>query len=86
MRRKRLHGIVTRLKLLLEEVSLREPEVEGQELPDQAVFGARAHLALFNPFTCFVGLIRVPRLGQVPSALTWALASGMVIALGRGTR
>jgi len=41
-------------------------------MPDQ--LGTRAHLALYNPFTYFVELIRAPLLGQVPPALTWLLA------------
>ena len=41
-------------------------------MPDQ--LGTRSHLALYNPFTHFVELIRAPLLGQVPSALTWMLA------------
>ena len=41
-------------------------------MPEQ--LGARAHLALYNPFTYFVELIRAPLLGQVPPALTWVLA------------
>ena len=41
-------------------------------MPDQ--LGARAHLALYNPFTYFVELIRAPLLGQVPPVQTWLLA------------
>jgi len=41
-------------------------------MPDQ--LGTRAYLALYNPFTYFVELIRAPLLGQVPPALTWMLA------------
>ena len=41
-------------------------------MPDQ--LGARSHLALYNPFTYFVELIRAPLLGQVPPVLTWMLA------------
>jgi ABC-2 type transport system permease protein/lipopolysaccharide transport system permease protein len=41
-------------------------------MPDQ--LGGRAYLALFNPFSYFVELIRAPLLGEVPSALTWGLA------------
>jgi len=46
-------------------------------MPDQ--LGTRAHLALFNPFTYFVELIRAPLLGQVPSALTWGLALAVTV-------
>jgi lipopolysaccharide transport system permease protein len=48
-------------------------------LPDQ--LGERAHLALFNPFTYFVELLRAPLLGQVPPLATWALALA-VTAIG----
>lgn len=39
-----------------------------------AQLGTREHLALWNPFTYFVELIRAPLLGQVPPPLTWGLA------------
>jgi len=41
-------------------------------IPSQ--LGARAHLALYNPFAYFVELLRAPLLGAVPSQTTWALA------------
>ena len=47
-------------------------------MPDQ--LGERGYLALFNPFTYFVELIRAPLIGQVPSALTWGLA--LAVTLG----
>ena len=47
-------------------------------MPDQ--LGERGYLALFNPFTYFVALIRAPLMGQVPSALTWGLA--LAVTLG----
>ncbi len=47
-------------------------------MPDQ--LGERGYLALFNPFTYFVELIRAPLMGQVPSALTWGLA--LAVTLG----
>jgi lipopolysaccharide transport system permease protein len=47
-------------------------------MPDQ--LGARAYLALFNPFTYFVELIRAPLIGQVPSALTWGLALAVTLS------
>lgn len=46
-------------------------------MPEQ--LGTRAYLALLNPFTYFVELIRMPLLGEVPSALTWGLALGVTI-------
>lgn len=39
--------------------------------PDQ--LGARSHLALYNPFTYFIELVRAPLLGQGLPALTWML-------------
>ncbi len=47
-------------------------------MPDQ--LGERGYLALFNPFTYFVELIRAPLLGQVPSALTWGLALAVTVS------
>jgi ABC-type polysaccharide/polyol phosphate export permease len=41
-------------------------------MPNQ--LGTRAHLALYNPFTYFIELIRAPLLGEVPPLLTWMLA------------
>ena len=41
------------------------------------MLGARAHLALYNPFTYFVELIRAPLLGQVVPAVTWLLVLGV---------
>lgn len=46
-------------------------------MPDQ--LGTRSHLALFNPFTYFVEVLRGPLLGQVPSITTWALALAVTI-------
>lgn len=46
-------------------------------MPDQ--LGARAHLALYNPFAYFVELMRAPLLGQAPSTLTWALALAVTV-------
>jgi ABC-type polysaccharide/polyol phosphate export permease len=46
-------------------------------IPDQ--LGERAYLALFNPFTYFIELIRAPLMGQVPSILTWGLAVGVAV-------
>lgn len=48
-------------------------------IPDQ--LGERAYIALFNPFTYFVELVRAPLMGEVPSLLTWALALA-VTAIG----
>ena len=41
------------------------------------MLGARAHLALYNPFAYFVELIRAPLLGQAVPALTWMLVLGV---------
>ncbi|WP_119461619.1 ABC transporter permease [Rhodospirillaceae bacterium SYSU D60014] len=46
-------------------------------MPDQ--LGTRSHLALFNPFTYFVEVLRGPLLGYVPSAATWMLALAVTI-------
>lgn len=48
-------------------------------MPEQ--LGTRAYLALFNPFSYFVELIRAPLLGEPPMMLTWWLALG-VTAIG----
>lgn len=53
-------------------------------MPEQ--LGTRGYLALINPFTYFVELIRSPLLGEIPSLLTWQLAilitvAGWVMAL-----
>lgn len=48
-------------------------------MPEQ--LGTRAYIANFNPFAYFVQLIRDPLLGQVPSTLTWVLATA-VTAIG----
>jgi ABC-type polysaccharide/polyol phosphate export permease len=47
-------------------------------MPDQ--LGERGYLALFNPFTYFVELIRAPLMGKVPSALTWELALAVTVS------
>jgi ABC-type polysaccharide/polyol phosphate export permease len=47
-------------------------------IPDQ--LGEREYLALFNPFTYFVELIRAPLIGQTPSVLTWGLASAVTVS------
>ena len=44
------------------------------------MLGARAHLALYNPFAWFVELIRAPLLGQAVPALTWMLVLGVTAA------
>jgi lipopolysaccharide transport system permease protein len=46
-------------------------------MPDQ--LGTRSHLALFNPFTYFVEVLRGPLLGYVPSAATWMLALAVTV-------
>jgi lipopolysaccharide transport system permease protein len=46
-------------------------------IPDQ--LGERAYLALFNPFTYFLELIREPLLGRIPDAHTWALALAVTV-------
>lgn len=50
-------------------------------MPDQ--LGTRSHLAMLNPFTYFVELLRAPLLGQAPGATTWLLAL-LVTILGWG--
>lgn len=47
-------------------------------IPEQ--LGPRAHLALYNPFTYFVDLLRAPLLGDAPSAVTWLLAAAVTAA------
>jgi ABC-type polysaccharide/polyol phosphate export permease len=47
-------------------------------IPQQ--LGERGYLALFNPFTYFIELIRAPLMGQVPSSLTWGLASAVTVS------
>lgn len=44
------------------------------------MLGARAHLALYNPFTYYVELIRAPLLGQAVPPLTWMLVFGVTAA------
>jgi ABC-type polysaccharide/polyol phosphate export permease len=39
-----------------------------------AQLGTRDYIAMFNPFTYFVELIRSPLLGVAPSLMTWGLA------------
>lgn len=44
------------------------------------MLGARAHLALYNPFAYFVELIRAPLLGQAVPPVTWMLVLGVTAA------
>ena len=44
------------------------------------LLGARAHLALYNPFAYFVELIRAPLLGQTLPAFTWMLVLAVTAA------
>ena len=44
------------------------------------MLGPRAHLALYNPFTYFVELIRAPLLGQLVPPLTWMLVLAVTAA------
>ena len=43
------------------------------------LLGVRAHLALYNPFSYFVELIRAPLLGQVLPAVTWMLVLAVTL-------
>ena len=47
-------------------------------IPDQ--LGPRAHLALYNPFTYFIELVRAPLLGQGLPAVTWMLVLAVTAA------
>jgi ABC-type polysaccharide/polyol phosphate export permease len=47
-------------------------------MPDQ--LGERGNLALCNPFTFFVELIRAPLIGQAPSAHTWGFALAVTVS------
>lgn len=46
--------------------------------PDQ--LGRRSHLAMYNPFACFVELIRAPLIGQAPSPAVWMAALAVTAA------
>ena len=47
-------------------------------IPDQ--LGPRSHLALYNPFTYFIELVRAPLLGQALPAVTWMLVLAVTAA------
>jgi ABC-type polysaccharide/polyol phosphate export permease len=44
------------------------------------LLGPRAALAVFNPFNCFIDLVRAPLLGQWAPATSWLVALGATIA------
>jgi ABC-2 type transport system permease protein/lipopolysaccharide transport system permease protein len=45
------------------------------------LLGSNIGLALYNPFNCFIDLIRSPLLGEAPSALSWMIAAGATVCL-----
>jgi lipopolysaccharide transport system permease protein len=45
------------------------------------LLGTNIGLALYNPFNCFIDLIRSPLLGEAPSSLSWMMAGGATLAL-----
>ena len=47
-------------------------------IPDQ--LGARSHLALYNPFTYFIEIVRAPLLGRGLPAVTWMLVLAVTAA------
>jgi ABC-type polysaccharide/polyol phosphate export permease len=46
------------------------------------LLGDRKAIALLNPFTHYIAIIREPLLGRSPAAISWLIAAGLCIVLG----